>query len=906
MDIQTHNYYQENAAETVARYRAADAGMAPLFRRAFAGCADILDVGCGSGRDLCGLRKLGFDVEGVDASPAMIQAAIAADPSMSGRLRADTLPELSTCADDSYDGVVCSAVLQHLPEDRLFDAAFAFRRILKEHGRLLISIPLPDLTINSKTHRDKNGRLFTPIPPEKLQLLLERTGFVFLWREDSADAMGRDHRRWCTMLFERADGTSRPLHTVESILNRDSKDATYKLALIRALAEIAQTQYAQAIWTPDGNVKIPTELIAGKWLEYYWPLFSSPDFIPQKYGEKPDAAKRIAFRSQLSGLILESRQAGLGDLAGFTVSERSGGLSKPVQKAFNTAIGKLKGTIWNMPVRYAGHGEFSIFQYDRSDQTVVMDTGLWREFSLTGSWIADACILRWSELTSQISKGELQPSQIVDLLLKAPLPERDTSAVRAALGGNASLRCVWTDLELKKFDIDHAIPYALWRNNDLWNLFPAAPAANNQKRDKLPTHRLVTRRKECIVHYWGMMNSAYPVRFIAEASSFCGLRKLDKANWQNPLFHALQEAIETTAVQRGVPRWEPAGLATAKTVVAAKRMGNRAPEFGKGSPQTDQTSQIPVIRIVSGGQTGADRAGLDAGRELGIDIGGWCPKGRRAEDGTIPLCYPLREMPSKEYIKRTEQNVIDSDVTLVFTRGEPTRGSRRTVEFAKKHQRPWIHLDLNADDTDLADELAAWILGLPRELTLNVAGSRASKDPGIEPRVKNILVTVLRQVNELPAPESPAILSADEARPLAFESALPLVGDLAAGIGADTFKTLTLQTEEWVRIPQKLCAPNRFVIRVAGDSMQPDYHVGDLVVCEYHRTPRRPGQTVIAIMARDEGLTEVALKRFEETPTHWVFHSTNPAYEPVQVDRVFTPSHPILGIAIENLGPLDG
>jgi SAM-dependent methyltransferase/5-methylcytosine-specific restriction endonuclease McrA len=557
VDIQTHNYYQQNAADLVARYRTAGESMAPLFQRAFAHSARILDVGCGSGRDVCVLRRLGFHAEGVDASPAMIEAAVAADPTLADCLRVDPLPELGTCKDESCDGIICAAVLQHLPEERFFDAAFAFRRILKEHGRLLVSIPLPDPTIDPKTHQDSSGRLFTPIPPEKLQLLLERTGFLFLWREDAADSLGREHRHWCTMLFERVQGASRPLHTVESILNRDSKDATYKLALIRALAEIAQTQYAQAVWTPHGKVKIPTELIARKWLEYYWPLFASADFIPQKYGEKPDGAKCIAFRKQLSGLITASWQAGLGDIAGFAASERSNALPAAVQKAFATTIGKLKGTVWNMPVRYAGPGEFSIFQYDRADHTVVMDASLWREFSLTGSWIADACILRWSELTAQISKGELQPSQIVDLLLRRPDPERDTAAARSLLKGIRDLRCVWTDLPLRRFDVDHAIPYALWRNNDLWNLFPASGEINNQKRDKLPTHRLISHRQDCIVACWEHMQSAYPVRFMSEATALCGIRKLDVRNWQNPLFHAFQEAIEITAVQRGVPRWEP-------------------------------------------------------------------------------------------------------------------------------------------------------------------------------------------------------------------------------------------------------------------------------------------------------------------------------------------------------------
>ena len=103
---------------------------------------------------------------------------------------------------------------------------------------------------------------------------------------------------------------------------------------------------------------------------------------------------------------------------------------------------------------------------------------------------------------------------------------------------------------------------------------------------------------------------------------------------------------------------------------------------------------VETIKIVSGGQTGADRGGLDAAIELGIPHGGWCPKGRLAEDGCIPYKYLLEEMASADYLKRTEQNVIDSDATIIFTFEKPTGGSKRTLGFTKKHNRPCLCADL--------------------------------------------------------------------------------------------------------------------------------------------------------------------------------------------------------------------
>jgi len=135
-----------------------------------------------------------------------------------------------------------------------------------------------------------------------------------------------------------------------------------------------------------------------------------------------------------------------------------------------------------------------------------------------------------------------------------------------------------------------------------------------------------------------------------------------------------------------------------------------------------------IEKIVSGGQTGVDRAGLDAALEAGIPVGGYCPKGRLAEDGTVPECYPLIELKSDRYASRTEKNVVESDGTLVLNVGELTDGTKATVEFAKEHGRPFLVLQL--DGSPSLEDCLTWLEehGLK---TLNVAGPRESKHPGI-------------------------------------------------------------------------------------------------------------------------------------------------------------------------------
>jgi hypothetical protein len=152
-------------------------------------------------------------------------------------------------------------------------------------------------------------------------------------------------------------------------------------------------------------------------------------------------------------------------------------------------------------------------------------------------------------------------------------------------------------------------------------------------------------------------------------------------------------------------------------------------------------SPLEPFRIVSGGQTGVDRAALDVAIELGLPHGGWCPRGRRAEDGPLADRYELRETESPEYHVRTEQNVIDSDATLVLTRGEPIGGTALTIRLAQKHARPMLVVDLARSGTSPAD-VRQWIeTGGYR--VLNVAGPRESQQPGIARQAAEILRSVL-------------------------------------------------------------------------------------------------------------------------------------------------------------------
>ena len=147
-----------------------------------------------------------------------------------------------------------------------------------------------------------------------------------------------------------------------------------------------------------------------------------------------------------------------------------------------------------------------------------------------------------------------------------------------------------------------------------------------------------------------------------------------------------------------------------------------------------------IERLVSGGQTGVDRAGLDVALALGIPCGGWCPRGRRAEDGAIPARYPQEETASADYQERTELNVLDSDGTLIIAAGPLTGGSALTRRIAELRGKPCIVADLDAPPD--RERIRRW-LSEHRIGVLNVAGPRESLKPGIGERARNFLSGLL-------------------------------------------------------------------------------------------------------------------------------------------------------------------
>jgi SAM-dependent methyltransferase len=535
--------------------------MERYFAAAFPNGGRVLDVGCGSGRDLARLLALGYDGYGVEPSSTLRECAVAAHPELSGRIAEGSLPEIGQPFSGQFDAILCSAVLMHVPSTELLDAVLSLRSLLVDRGRLLLSLPASrgEQLIDN---RDVSGRLFSPYAPAEISLLFERFGFRPVGQWVSDDSLSRQGTSWYTLLFElQGQGSQRPIDQIETILNRDRKEATYKLALIRALAEIA-TQEARCVsWLPRHEVGVPIDRIAERWLLYYWPLMAHGHAVPQSKAEGAEG-KPLKFRESLTTLIQTFQGQGQhGGLTTWHLARSSGRLDKGALSLLQRVLRDISYAIRTGPVQYSGGALETgpVFTYDASTRRVVMSADLWREFSLLGHWIRDAVIVRWAELTGRFAYRQgISSADVLPLLLAQPEAERATMPARQVFESAGWKECAWSGKRLASgFAVDHVIPFSLWGNNDLWNLVPADHKVNLNKSDKLPAKELLWARRPAIVHCWEVLRERMPRPFDQQAEHLMGERLGGLGRWQETLFARLSDAIEMTAVQRGVERWQP-------------------------------------------------------------------------------------------------------------------------------------------------------------------------------------------------------------------------------------------------------------------------------------------------------------------------------------------------------------
>lgn len=361
---------------------------------------------------------------------------------------------------------------------------------------------------------------------------------------------------------------------ISKIIERDSKTTTYKFALLRGVIDIIQDNSPFISFSKD-RVQFPTGLLIEKWLLYYYPILESQTAIPQINGET-----NLAFENQFTKII--SAYKTIGGFSAFYNDLKNKGILKNLQEDFLALAKKIGETVTRMPMKYIGRSlsndYYSIFNFESGVRRritnqidiefLVLNFGTfsipkdyYEAFKVLGSFIngQDSILFKWAEFSVNASRQNLSIANVVNEVLRSPITEREIAEskkiYKEILRKEGNVFCVWTGRKISTYDVDHMIPFSVWKNNDLWNLLPSEPKTNNQKRDKIPSPDLIEKRKDLILQYWILINESQAQRFKKEIQiSLLGNNSF--ATWQQTGIKQLQSSCTYLISNRGYEEWK--------------------------------------------------------------------------------------------------------------------------------------------------------------------------------------------------------------------------------------------------------------------------------------------------------------------------------------------------------------
>jgi hypothetical protein len=370
---------------------------------------------------------------------------------------------------------------------------------------------------------------------------------------------------------------------INAIIERDSKDATYKFALLRGAIEISQ-EYDHLKRDSGDRVEFPLGLLVEKWLLYYFPLIASPDFIPQKNGESKNSQYQIAFRKSFRKITeyYDTR----GGFSAFYSDYVNGKIPNEIDQSFRELVSDLKTTITGMPMKHLGYSvyrqHYSLFKDEKGGRRIpggaplgqeilVRNLGyfsfskeLYTVFRYLGSFISgeDSLLFQWAEFTRSASKGDISVEYALEKIRTFPITERDVGSAKSFYENlfkkEECVECVWSGKPLqtmKSVHIDHFIPFSVWKNNDLWNLLPASNQVNRDKKDKIPKPEFIDKRKTAIKKYWSHLRKELPKKFERELSISLTGAIDPQLDWQEIAIEHLKEKCAYLIDVRGFDAW---------------------------------------------------------------------------------------------------------------------------------------------------------------------------------------------------------------------------------------------------------------------------------------------------------------------------------------------------------------
>lgn len=470
----------------------------------------ILDVGAGSGRDAAGLATLGHEVVAVEPSSSMLREGSMRHADSRIRWLDDRLPGLEAThrAGLAFDLILLSAVWQHVaPADR----PRAFRKLvtlLKPGGVLALTLRVGALETDRDMHEVSRAEVES----------LARAHGAFVERcVEAEDRQGRRDVRWIQLALRLPDDGTGALPLLRHVVLQDAKSSTYKLALLRSVARIADSAAGLVCETGNERVSIPLGLVALYWIRLFMPLLSAD--LPQSPTNRGLAGL---------GFVNEGFEKLLGcspnDLrVGSRFAARFGA---PVHGALLAA----SKTIALMPAHYMTFPngrpvmEAVTHRAGRAPASPVIDEAylrlfgellvpghLWRALSRFDAWIEPAIVAEWIRLIhgyAQRQGRKLNESKVAHAM-RWSSPDRAVGDAKrraiAIIKSGRPLHCVWSGSRLTadRLDIDHCFPWAAWPCDDLWNLLPSSPKVNrHQKRDRLPGASTLSGARELIQQWW--------------------------------------------------------------------------------------------------------------------------------------------------------------------------------------------------------------------------------------------------------------------------------------------------------------------------------------------------------------------------------------------------------------------
>jgi SAM-dependent methyltransferase len=502
-------YYEKNARQLVEQYESLSfedvhAGLLNLLPQPG---ALILDVGAGSGRDAAWFAAHGYDVVAVEPSAAM--RALGREQHQSTRINwiDDNLPDLVQVRrlGLSFDLILLSAVWMHIPPLSRERALRKMATLLAPNGRIAISLRIGE--------PDSDRAMYAVSLPE-LSNLAQQFGLRLISATDSQDKLGRASVSWTTVVLGLPDDGIGSLPLLRHLVLVDEKSSTYKIALLRILARIADTAAGIARHENE-HVVVPLGLIALFWLRMYKPLIENglPQMPQSRLGAKP-------------GFISDSFNA----LRLVSPAELRVGavFAGDTAKHLHSSLSDIARLVRDMPAKYLRwpSSDQCIFDVQvfrrtagpshlRIDDPYLWSFGelkiplqIWHALTRYNVWIEPVLVAEWVRLIEGYAgKGFPNVRQLSSSLLVWADPERDTRLARAAVtrirAAGKPIYCVWSGQRLADdYDVDHCFPFAAWPCGDAWNLMPASKQVNNDKSNRLVSQHALERSSEYITAWW--------------------------------------------------------------------------------------------------------------------------------------------------------------------------------------------------------------------------------------------------------------------------------------------------------------------------------------------------------------------------------------------------------------------